>query len=728
MRRMWPRRARGRHSALVAAGVTAALALVSLAGSVAAGTGVAAAASTTTYFPSAGSYAFTGHGSGHGHGMSQWGAYGAATEGLNADQILDFYYPGTTKSVQGNPLLRVRIMGDEGIDVHVVASTRTGQLSVTDHGGAGRTLVLPASVATAPVTDWRSYATGTGTTVLQGFWAGSWQAYPVESPWTTAGSLGFTAATGRITLVNPDWTQRDYAGSLLSVPAGAGLFTVNDVPAEDYLRSVVPAESPSSWPAAALQAQAVAARTYAASVSKPSAAYDICDTTACQVYHGLAAYSATGALTRTYTAATTDAAVTATAARIRTYGGSAPAFTQFSASDGGWTVAGTASQPYLAAKADPYDGAVANPAHSWTKRVSATALGAAFGVGVAQSVTALGRDGHGDWGGRVTDVRVVGTTGAVTVSGATFSAHVGLRSTWWTAPPGTPMNPALESVDLTGIVTSGTGSGRVEVHTMSAASNYAAFSVHAATPLAPADTEDWRYVIAPYAGDGRPDLYAVHLRATGSGKVEVHVLSAASGYRQFVAHIATLVPQLPPGQGIDVRLAPYAGDGQRDLYLIPWQTTASGRVQVQVLAAATRYGTELAHATLPLPTVQPGDWTFLVGDGAGRGDIVAVHHGGGTGSGRTEVHVLSAASGWQGWSLHAATPLALQPAGVAEFQLGDTNHDGTADLAVILRSATGSGRTEIHVLDGSRAYGSYLSHIATALAPAPPNRWAFSVG
>ena len=52
-------------------------------------------------------YTIDGHGFGHGHGMSQRGAQGAATQGLSANQILDFYYPGTTRTDIGVPRVRV---------------------------------------------------------------------------------------------------------------------------------------------------------------------------------------------------------------------------------------------------------------------------------------------------------------------------------------------------------------------------------------------------------------------------------------------------------------------------------------------------------------------------------------------------------------------------------------------------------------------------------------------
>lgn len=52
------------------------------------------AAFDVTY--SNGSFIFTTRGYGHGVGMSQWGAQGMAKEGYTYDQILNYYYPGTS--------------------------------------------------------------------------------------------------------------------------------------------------------------------------------------------------------------------------------------------------------------------------------------------------------------------------------------------------------------------------------------------------------------------------------------------------------------------------------------------------------------------------------------------------------------------------------------------------------------------------------------------------------
>ena len=77
-----------------------------------------------------------------------------------------------------------------------------------------------------------------------------------------------------------------YRGALRSV----GNNTVNVVRLEHYLRGVVPQEVPALWKPAAVQAQAVAARTYAAFERKASSkgrGYDLCDTAHCQVYGGV---------------------------------------------------------------------------------------------------------------------------------------------------------------------------------------------------------------------------------------------------------------------------------------------------------------------------------------------------------------------------------------------------------------------------------------------------------
>ena len=190
---------------------------------------------------------------------------------------------------------------------------------------------------------------------------------------------------------------------------------------EQYLRGVVPQEVPALWEPAAVSAQSVAARTYAAfERSHPSAShYDLCDTTQCQVYGGVDVE---------HPAATE--AIRATARQGLLYDGR-PAFTQFSASNGGWSSAG--SMPYLVAQPDPYD-AYANPTYAtWTSVFDDTQVEGHWpAIGDLTGIEVTTRDGNGDWGGRVDDLAFIGTTGTARVDGETVRTVLGLPSDWFT--------------------------------------------------------------------------------------------------------------------------------------------------------------------------------------------------------------------------------------------------------------------------------------------------------
>src|SRR5579885_1503449 len=174
-----------------------------------------------------------------------------------------------------------------------------------------------------------------------------------------------------------------YAGSLAIAPDGDGVATVNRLSVEDYVAGI--AEMPPTWPAAALAAQAVAARSYAlahAAAPPPeltAIGAQICATQACQVYVGLAHDAEPGA-------ANWRAAVAATAGQVLLYRG-APIDAMYSSSNGGQTVAGGA--PYLWSVPEPDD--VASPLHRWEVTISLGDLAGVFGLaGPVGTVTRTG--------------------------------------------------------------------------------------------------------------------------------------------------------------------------------------------------------------------------------------------------------------------------------------------------------------------------------------------------
>lgn len=151
------------------------------------------------------------------------------------------------------------------------------------------------------------------------------------------------------------------------------LFIVAVVAFEDYVRGI--AEMPRSWPIEALKAQAVAARSYALSRSTrldplgERLGYDICATSACQVYQGLGvADGPFGARWR--------AAVDATAGQVLVSDG-APADTLYFSTSNGRTygndeVFGTPPVPYLRPVEEPDDGP--SPLSGWSVRIPLTEL------------------------------------------------------------------------------------------------------------------------------------------------------------------------------------------------------------------------------------------------------------------------------------------------------------------------------------------------------------------
>lgn len=293
------------------------------------------------------------------------------------------------------------------------------------------------------------------------------------------------------------------------------------------------------------------------------------------------------------------------------------------------------------------------------------------------------------------------------------------------APP-TVTSFAPSPVDLYALHANGTASGNGELTVVPAGLGYGRTTAPIATALGPTSTTDWTFLISPYAGDNQPDLWAIRLRGGASGRVEVHVLSAVSGYRNFLAHIATALPSIPTGFDPQVQLASYAGDGQPDLFLVLDHNTGSGRVEVHVLSAASGYQTFSAHIATALGEPAAGQtWQYLVGDARGWGNLVAVLTGGSSGSGRTEVHVLTQASYYQAFASHAATPFSLGLNG--SWSLGWAGAGAAPNLYLLLR--VGSRQTvELHALTGSSGYGQISTQVATSLPAVSAAGWELALG
>jgi SpoIID/LytB domain protein len=372
-----------------------------------------------------GSLTVTGHGWGHGRGMGQWGARGYAEQGWSSAQILDHYYGGTTAgSIDPGAPMSVRLLAQDGRDLVVTSGAPfvVGGITVdpwrcirvTQVGPSFEMRVAP-SCGAAELADYRpSFGSG-----------------PVHVS-STVGDPGADINL-MLTVLNADGLGNNvsYRGTLAILAASDGLHTVNTLGTDLYLRGVVPREMPSSWPAPALQSQAVAARSYSTAENRYAYA-KTCDTTSCQVYTGA---GKSGAYIE---AGPANAAIAATAGVVRRGAGGAVARTEFSASTGGWTAGGT-----FPAVRDDGDAIAANPHHTWTTAIPIADIESRYGIGVFQAIFIDSRNGLGDMGGRVQSLRIVGSSGTVTRTGSQFRSDwgsiaggLGVRSDWFTV--GTP--------------------------------------------------------------------------------------------------------------------------------------------------------------------------------------------------------------------------------------------------------------------------------------------------
>ena len=151
------------------------------------------------------------------------------------------------------------------------------------------------------------------------------------------------------------------------------LSVINVLDLEEYVKGVIPYEMNGDWPLAALEAQAVCARTYACRASKHLSAYgfDVCATTDCQVYYGRGSGGAAPS-------ARSDQAVENTAGEMLYYQGDLVQDAVYHSSNGGATedVANVwgSERGYLKGKEDPYEAQISIPNYNWSVTYTADEL------------------------------------------------------------------------------------------------------------------------------------------------------------------------------------------------------------------------------------------------------------------------------------------------------------------------------------------------------------------
>ncbi len=392
------------------------------------------------------SITLVGHGNGHGIGLSQWGAYGDAVDkGWSAWQIVDHYFGGTVHGTSDrNAVVTVDLQALDGAQTAVVSDAELTGVP----GVSGMHAMVARKVAGAGYSVWASAAPACpAASDPLAAWGPPLATGLPSVTFATAAPVD-TAAYGQLVSVcQPAGTALNtYRGTISAVTGPAGeIRTVNAVPVEQYMRSVVAKEMSPSWAGAgggrgmaALQAQVIAGRSYA--LSEHLFPYAMTCDSVCQTYQGAASRAAVGGAYTAVEHPLSDPAVSSTAGMVlrTTAGGFAHAM--YSASSGGYT----APSAVLGFPAVPDDGDATpgNPYHNWTATLSTVAIHTAYPtIGTFTGITVTARNGDGDLGGRVLSMTVAGTDGSVTVTGDQFRSALGLKSNWF-ALAGAPQTRA----------------------------------------------------------------------------------------------------------------------------------------------------------------------------------------------------------------------------------------------------------------------------------------------
>ena len=333
-------------------------------------------------------FVVSGRGYGHGVGMSQYGAYGQALAGRTYEQILAHYYTGTEIGKAGRKELRVLLA--EGRRAVTVSSA----VPFTAVDASGLMYKLP------------------------------------KGSLTLRPDLSLPSDSGPVAAIQPlvlrpgkkaplSLDGKLYRGKLELVPQGEFLRVVNIVALESYLQGVVAGEVPFSWPAEALKAQAVAARSYAIASLLKGKPFDLYSDVRSQVYLGVAGEKPS-----------TTKAVLDTTGQVVLYGGKV-ATTYYFSSSGGKTASAADvfgfSVPYLVSRPDPWD--KQSPYFRWGPvllgaRTVQSKLGAEGRVLDARGVATPS--------GRLRTVTLDTTAGSEPVPATLVRTALGLRSTWVT--------------------------------------------------------------------------------------------------------------------------------------------------------------------------------------------------------------------------------------------------------------------------------------------------------
>ena len=375
-------------------------------------------------------FSFQGSGYGHGVGLSQMGARSMALAGQSSEQIIKYFYKDVAiEQKDDSKILRVNI-GHLLASAKISTATKGSQLQIIQ-GEAGSESVLPVS----SLADSISFSI-IGSTVSPRVTLGKTTQVLTRSRTFTIRWAGTRYLEGPDTLISVSHsgvTQKLRYGQIqvkaVKSPAGYRIEMTNSVRlADEYLWGI--SEMPSFWPVAALEAQAIASRTYA--LSKAGIYRSVCD---CDLYGSISDQTFLGyakEIEKKYGVIWKDIVTRTTGLTITQAG--IPITAYFSSSSGGKTElainAWGSSKAYTQIVDDPGSlDLVLNPRFvTWNREVPQSVIAAAFLLPDVVSLEILGVNESGT----VAQIQATSSTGVqVALRGETFRSRTKIPSAWF---------------------------------------------------------------------------------------------------------------------------------------------------------------------------------------------------------------------------------------------------------------------------------------------------------
>ncbi|KAF1936203.1 HET-domain-containing protein [Clathrospora elynae] len=194
------------------------------------------------------------------------------------------------------------------------------------------------------------------------------------------------------------------------------------------------------------------------------------------------------------------------------------------------------------------------------------------------------------------------------------------------------------TLDLVVIKKLYTGTNSTEVHIFSGASQFQKIVLQTGTKLEETD-DTWTFGMGRWGAGDKPDLFAIKKSNTGTKTTEVHVLCGDNNFQNFILQTGTGLHETD--SNFDFVVTDWNGDGRPDLVTVKKSKTSGRCTEVHVLSGASTYKEFILRSETPLFRSN-GLFEFAVADWTGNGkpDLIALRKRD-TGTNTTEMHVMS---------------------------------------------------------------------------------------